>query len=144
MSDIITDIITDKSRKPSLSQIEEYIDDPLFKRLYTYLTEEHKAKTEIMYSGDKVLLGWNVRFFRSNRTLLRLYPKRGGFCVLVVIGRSEKERTEAILPSMCEKTRGIYENTKEGMGQRWLLLEPKADEELFCDILRLTDIRCGK
>ena len=62
---------------------------------------------------------------------------------MVVIGKKEKERTEQLLPQCTAILQDIYAQTKEGNGQRWLMIDPEDDEELFDDLFRLIAIRRG-
>lgn len=133
--------ITDKSYVPTLAEMEAYIQNPLFEALVRHLETAYKARYEIMYSGDTVLLGWNVRFYKAGRTLCRLYPRVGSFGLLVVVGRKEKERVEAALPQLSPQLREIYAATKEGMGQRWLIFDLQAPDALFEDVKALIQIR---
>lgn len=96
---------------------------------------------QIAYSGDPILLGWNVRFYKSGRTLCRVYPKEGYFMVLFVVGRREKEQVELMLPKMSEEIQKIYQETKEGMGQRWLIISLTAQDERYEDLQKLIKIR---
>lgn len=132
--------ITDKTHEPDLSEIGEYIGNALFNELCDYLSALG-AKTSIQYSRDNVLLGWNVKYFKGGRALCRLYPRRGAFKLLIVIGQKEKERTEALLSKMSDEIRAIYERTKEGMGQRWLIIELSTSGALFDDVKQLIKIR---
>ena len=135
--------ITDKSCRPSLEELAEYISNPLFPALCDYMESQLGALLSVEYSGDRILWGWNLRFRKGGRSLLRLYPKRGYFSVLLVIGRKEKERAEELLPRMSGAMREIYAGTQEGMGQRWLLIELHKDGELYRDVLALTRLRRG-
>lgn len=136
--------ITDKERQPTFAELSEYIGNPLFDELCAHMAARYGAAYEVMYSGDKVLLGWNLRLYKGGRTLCRLYPREGRFAVLLVVGRREKPRVEALPPEMSEELRGIYERTGEGMGQRWLLLELCRRDALYEDLLSLVDIRAKK
>ena len=136
--------ITDKANKPTLAQIDEYVANPLFGELCGHIASEYNAKYEIMHSGDNVLLGWNVRFYKSGRTLCRLYPREQSFFALIVIGQKEKERAEAALPQMTQEMREAYCGTKEGMGQRWLVLKFDEHNALYEDLLTLINLRCGR
>lgn len=133
--------ITDKVHKPDMEEIEIFVENPLFHELCAHMEAAHKALVSIEYSCDKVLLGWNVRFRKGGRTLCRLYPKRGYFNVLVVVGGREKERVNALLPQMSDAMRELYLNTREGMGQRWLLVDLRAPDASYQDVLRLVSIR---
>lgn len=133
--------ITDRNHQPSIKEISDCIGNPLFHKLYGHMRDGMDALYSVDYSGDRLLLGWNIRFYKGGRTLCRLYPKKGYFSVLVVIGRKEKARVEAELTQMCGVMRDIYESTKEGMGQRWLLIDLHTEDALFQDVQRLVSIR---
>lgn len=133
--------IFDKSYKPEIKEIFEFIGNPLFNETYEYIINEYKALYNIDYSGDKVLLGWNVSFRKGGRTLCRLYPRKEFFSILVVIGQKEKERVEALLPNMSEAFRHKYESTPEGMGQRWLVFDLNTNNDLYNDLKEIIAIR---
>lgn len=135
--------ITDKNYKPDIGEITELIGNGLFGELCAHMENEYKAQYEIAYSGDKVLLGWNVRFCKSGRTLCRVYPVNGFFSVLIVIGPKESERTRELLPELSEEMRNIYFSTPEGMGQRWMVFDLKERNGLYEDLLKLVKIRRG-
>lgn len=136
--------ITDKNHQPSLEEISEYIGNPLFDKLCGHMQAEFGASADTAYSRDVILPGWNVRFHRSGKTLCRLYPKSGFFSVLVVVGKKEKERVEALLPEMSARLQRVYSNTPEGMGQRWLIMDFDRHDTAYDDLLRIIRIRMGK
>ncbi len=133
--------ITDKTHKPSMEEIAEYIGNPLFEDMRGHMAEEYKALIDIAFSGEAAFLGWNIRFHKAGRTLCRLYPHKGSFGVLVVVGQREKERAETLLPGFSAEMQAIYERTQEGMGQRWLMYELTAKDALYADTLALIRIR---
>lgn len=133
--------ITDKSYKPTVADLADKINNPLFQNLCDRMESKHRALVSIEYSGDNVLLGWNVRFRKGGKTLLRLYPKNGYFSVLVVVGRKERDKVEQALSSMSKAMQDIYNDTAEGMGQRWLLIDLHKADTLYEDVLRIVDIR---
>ncbi len=133
--------ITSRAHVPITVEIEEYVDNPVFNAIATHMETEYKALVSLEYSGESLLLGWNMRFYKGGRTLLRLYPRRGYCIVLVVVGRKEKQRVEALLPLMSEAMQTLYQNTQEGMGQRWLLIELAKEDALYMDVMRIVAIR---
>lgn len=54
---------------------------------------------------------------------------------LVVIGQKEKSEMEETLWTFTEYTQNLYRQTKEGMGQRWLMFEVK-NAEILEDVKR--------
>ncbi len=133
--------INNKSYQPNISEIIEYISNSLFEELYTYMSEKYNALCKIEYSCDKVLLGWNVKFTKAGRTLCRIYPRKSFFPMLLIVGKKEKERVEELLPSLSEEFRNIYHNTKEGMGQRWMIFEFSEHNDVYEDALKIIQIR---
>ena len=87
--------------------------------------------------------GWNIKFKKSGKSLCTIYPRESYFTVMVVVGRKEKAFVEAILEECTPQLREIYHQTKEGNGQRWLMLDLEDCEAMYQDILRLIAIRRG-
>ena len=133
--------LEDKNRKPDIDELSRFVQNPLFDELCRYMDSEYQAIRCIEYSGDKVLLGWNLKFKKAGRTLCTVYPRPGHFPMLLIVGRKEKERVEALLPSLSEKFQQIYRETKEGMGQRWMLLNFDARTPAFEDAMKVVRIR---
>ena len=133
--------ITDKNYKPSIDELDAYIGNSLFSRLRGHLEDSYGALYNIEYSGDTLFRGWNIKFYKAGRSLCRLYPHPGYFKLLIVVGRKEKERVEASLPEMSKEMQEIYNGTKEGMGQRWLMFDVTAPDALYDDALTLIAIR---
>ena len=50
---------------------------------------------------------------------------------------------EALLSEYTPKVRDIYQQTKTGNGQKWLMIELEDRDEVYDDVLRLIDIRKG-
>ena len=133
--------IEDKSYPPTLAEIDAYIGNPLFGDLLRHMEETYRPRINIPYSGDTVLLGWNVQFQRAGRALCRVYPRKGFFPMLLVVEPKEKQRVEALLPSLGREFAEVYRSTKEGMGQRWLLIDLFAPGALYEDAKRVIRIR---
>ena len=136
----MTDLL-DKTLQPTLAELGAYIGNPLFDTLCRFLERAYQPQCKIEFSGDSNLMGWNVKFRKAGRALCALYPKAGYFSVLVVVGRKEKERVEAVLPTLSAQMQALYHSTKEGMGQRWLMTDLYSEDCLYRDILTLIQIR---
>lgn len=127
--------------EPTIHEIGEYINNPLFFQFYDAIMKEYKALCHVQYSKDVWFPGWNIKLKKAGKALCAIYPKETYFTVLVVIGRKEKEKAESLLPSFCEKIQTLYKNTKEGSGQRWLMIDLYTDNCVYEDTLRLVRIR---
>lgn len=60
---------------------------------------------------------------------------------MIVIGTKEKAFVEAILPECTVELSDIFNHTKEGNGQKWLMIDLKDKGDLYNDVLRLIQIR---
>ena len=88
-------------------------------------------------------LGIWLKFKKSGKTLCTIYPRENYFTVLVVVGKKEKDAVKAILQEFNPILRDIYCQTKDGNGQRWLMIDLEDKENMYSDIFRLIDIRRG-
>ena len=59
------------------------------------------------------------------------------------IGQKEKEAVEAILQDCSAELRDIYNQTRTGNGQKWLMIDLEDKEKMYADIFRFIDIRRG-
>ncbi|WP_049791650.1 DUF3788 domain-containing protein [Lacrimispora saccharolytica] len=113
----------------------------MFAELCQHLEKEYKALCKTEYSKDVWLRGWNIKFKKAGKSLCTVYPKKHGFTVLVVVGNKEKEQVENLLPQMSAEIQKIYAETKEGNGQRWLMIDLKTRGAVYSDVLKLIRIR---
>ena len=135
--------LMDKKYHPSLEEISEYIGCPIFLRFCSELKETYKCSEQIEFSSCSMERGWNIKFKKSGKSLCTIYPRESYFTVMVVVGRKEKAFVEAILEECTPQLREIYHQTKEGNGQRWLMLDLEDCEAMYQDILRMIAIRRG-
>lgn len=135
--------LTDKSFCPSLEELGEYIRNPVFLQFCTQIKEKYSCKEKIEFSSCSWEKGWNIKFKKAGKNLCTIYPREGYFTVMVVVGTKEKDSVEAILPDCTAELQEIYSQTKEGNGQRWMMIDLEEEGSLFNDILRLIEIRRG-
>ena len=135
--------IQNRAYCPTLDEISECTHNPLFLIFCTEIREKYRCKEKIEYSSCSWEPGWNVKFKKSGRSLCTLYPKEGYFTVLVVIGRNEKSTVERILKQCTPYIQEIYDQTTEGNGQKWLMIDLEDRDDRFLDVMRLIDIRRG-
>ncbi len=59
---------------------------------------------------------------------------------MIVIDRKEKEYFESSLTSFGKKIRDIYNQTKKGNGQRWLMIDLKDHDICYEDVKKILAI----
>ena len=133
--------IKDISYAPSIREIGDYIGRILFETFCQYMDTEYKAVCKIEFSKDVWAKGWNVKFKKAGKSLCVIYPKKKYFTVLVVVGNKERARVENILPHLSREVQELYHNTKEGNGQKWLMIDLYSDDRVYQDVLSLIRIR---
>lgn len=133
--------IKDKEYCPTLEEIGQFINNAVFSQFCAEIKAKYKCKEKIEFSSCSWENGWNVKFRKSGKSLCTIYPRDGYFTVLVVIGEKEREAVETILPECTPELRDIYDQTKLGNGQKWLMIDLEDKEEMYADIFRLMEIR---
>lgn len=133
--------LQDKQYCPDLEEIEDYIQNPVFHAFCTEIKEVYKCNELIEYSACSMERGWNVKFKKAGKALCTIYPRELYFTVMVVVGRKEKEAVEDLLPECTSELQNIYHTTKEGNGQRWLMIDLEDEGELYEDVMNLIRIR---
>ena len=123
--------ILDKECKPTESQMLKWIGKRamLWSDLREYLVFGYDHPAELDFAGKKY--GWSVRYRKSGKTLATLFPERGGFTALVVLGNKEVAKIEECVKKLSKKVRELFENTDQLHDGRWLWIRPssKADIE---------------
>ena len=133
--------LQDKNSCPAIEEISEYVRNPVFMQFCSEIKSAYQCIEKIEYSSCSWAKGWNVKFKKAGKTLCTIYPKEGCFTVMIVVGAKEKASVEEILPECTAELQNIYEQTQEGNGQRWLMIDLEDKESLYHDLLRLIQIR---
>lgn len=133
--------LRDKTARPTLEDMAAYVQNPVFRDFCAALMERYGYRETIEYSACSMEPGWNVKFKKSSRSLCTVYPRETYFTAMVVIGRREKEAVEAILPDCSPQLQELYARTREGNGQRWLMIDLEDRDQVYQDVFRLMDIR---
>lgn len=133
--------LQDKNICPSLEEIGGYVRNPVFLEFCSDIQNTYQCQEKIEFSSCSWKRGWNIKFKKAGKTLCTLYPREGFFTVMVVVGEKERAPVEAMLPECTEQLQSIYRQTREGNGQRWLMVDLEDKDALYHDLLRLIQIR---
>ena len=135
--------LQDKQDTPNLEEIGEYIRNPVFGKFCREIKAQYGCSEKIEYSSCSLEKGWNVKFRKAGKTLCTIYPRENYFTVMIVVGEKEKMPVEAVLLELSPYLRGIYAQTKEGNGQKWLMIDLEDEGDVYRDAMRLIQIRRG-
>lgn len=129
--------------KPDEKQISEFINNPLWENLCSYLESTYNVSPHIEYSRCSAQPGWNVKYKKSGRSLCTLYPEEGSFISMVSIGSKEAVEAELMLNTCTSYIRQLYEKTANFNGSRWLMIQVSS-EEILEDVKALIGLRVAK
>lgn len=122
-----------RDKKPSFEEITEYVHNPMWQSLCTYIETTYAVAPSIEYSGCGMAPGWNVKYKRSGKSICTLYPKQDFFTCLVVIGAKDSLEAETVLTGCDENIQTLYHTTKPFNGGRWLMVDvvtPKMEADI--------------
>ena len=127
---------------PDLAALRAFIGDgqavARFDRLMEHLAENYDFEPQIVWGG--VSFGVMVRYRRGGRTLVSLFPERGGMSVVLVYGRKEQEAFEAARDGLAPGLTALFDTAQVYPDGRWLLI-PVDSETPLPDIGRMIAIK---
>ena len=116
----------DEDHTPSESDILAAIGErEQWLELRGYLEQHYDFLPELVYYGKTY--GWTIRYRKSGKTLISLFPEQGAFTALVVLGRKEAEKAAKRLSELSQATRRLIGSEKQLHDGKWLwirILEP--------------------
>ena len=100
----------------------------LWIEMCNYLNENYNFLPELVYYGKKY--GWTIRYRKSGKTLCSLFPERGAFTVLIVLGKKEVEKTISMMDKLNSKVRTLIENAEQLRDGRWLWIRVLTKDDM--------------
>ena len=133
--------------QPEPGQVKEFVGTPLWDELADYLQQTYNVQPNVSYSCcamDKGFWkGWNVKYKKSGKALCTLYPKKGYFVALVVMGAKELADADILIQFCDEYTQELYRQTEVSMGGKWLAINVTS-ERILSDVKNLIGLRVKK
>jgi hypothetical protein len=122
----------DKDHKPSARDILAAIGaEDLWLELKEYIEQSYDFLPELVFYGKKY--GWTIRYRKSGKTLISLFPEHGAFTALIVLGKKEGEKAAEMLDELSSATRDLIGGAKQLHDGKWLwirVLEPPHVEDV--------------
>ena len=125
---------------PTMEQISAFIGSPLWDGMCRRIEAAYGVAPKIEHSRCGMAPGWNVKYKKTGKAVCTLYPNDGFFSCMVVIADTLQMEAELLLTDCTRYTRELYQNTKSGMGGRWLFIDV-TNEDVLQDALRLIALR---
>ena len=129
-----------KDNKPTLDDIERFIQNPLWERFSKFMAETFQVNPVLEYSKCSMQPGWNIKYKKKGKNLCTIYPEAGYFKALVVSSERNQVESDLLIQTCSHKIQELYQNGKYLNGTKWLMID--VDEELILeDIERLIELR---
>lgn len=140
MSSMEWNKLFNKNNNPDWGDISSYIDNSLWGKLNNYLQHAYEIKPELSYSNCSAQPGWNIKYKKSAKSLCTLYPEKGYFIALIVIGNKEELEADLMAPRLTKYVEELYRNTRSMKMGRWLMINV-TDEDILEDVISLIKLR---
>jgi len=130
-----------KEPLPTFEELRSFIGSPavkVFDQLIAFLDEHYDFVREINF-GEKNY-GVMVRYRKSGKTLLGIFPERNGFSIVLVYGKKEVETFEKMKSVFSDYLRGIFDATKQYHDGRWLLIRIE-DGQYYDELIKMITIK---
>ena len=127
----------DKVHQPTDREILKTIGDTaLWLELRQYLESAYDFSPELVDYGK---YGWTIRYRKSGKTLCSLFPERGAFTALVVLGKKEAEKALSMMDQFNENVRGSLNDAEQLHDGRWLWIRVRKHSDInsIKNLLRL-------
>ena len=128
---------------PSEYEMRNFINNELWDKFCEFMKSNYNVNPIFEFSKCSLEFGWNIKFKKGSRTLCTVYPRENYFCVMIVIGKKEKEQFENMFHSFCIEIQEIYGDTREFNNQKWLMIDLEDEDKKYEDIKKLLNIRAS-
>ena len=129
---------TDRTHRPSMQEIYAALGPrrKAWDELNQYLAENYQVKGELLFGG--LNYGWALRFRKSGKTLLVLFPGQKEFIANVVVGRSLLQKAQAL--KLGENARQVLGSAKRFYEGCWLYIKVTSKQDVF-DVQQLIALK---
>ena len=119
-----------KECKPTEAEMIKWIGKraAFWSDLTEYLSSYYDHIPELDFGGKKY--GWSMRYRKSGKTLITLFPECGGFTALVVLGKKEVVKAEIVFEKLSKRVQKLFRETNQLHDGRWLWIRPSTKKDI--------------
>jgi len=132
---------TERSHQPSPEEIRSALGSlyPLWERLTRFIDTSYQIAGEFSFWGP-ANSGWNLRYRKTGKALVALYPQKERIIAQVVLGKAQAER--ALSLKLGEKVSKMLREAPQLRDGRWLSI-PILNEADAEDVEQLLLVKMG-
>jgi hypothetical protein len=126
---------------PTNEEMIILIGQPLFD-VWTKLTDfiESKYDMDRLWNNGGKKWTYEYKYRRGGKSLCALYAKENVFGFMIIFGKAEREKVEAIRSDLSPETQRIYDEATTYHDGKWVIFE-LTDTSLFSDMEKLLMIK---
>jgi hypothetical protein len=119
---------TDRAHRPTWQEIYAALGPrrKAWDELNQYIVENYQVRGELLFGG--LNYGWALRFRKSGKTLLVLFPGQKEFIANVVVGRSLLKSAQAL--KLGENARQVLTSAKRFYEGCWLYVKVSSKQDI--------------
>jgi hypothetical protein len=113
--------MTDKTREPTAEEMLSFMGErakEAWLEIRRFIEDRYDLVPETIFYGTKY--GWTIRYRKGGKTLCSLFPEKGGFTVLIVLGKKESKKALSIRDELSSKICVLLADTEQLHDGRWL------------------------
>lgn len=110
-----------KEHKPSEKDIFSYLGNnaqEAWANIVSFLRTDYDFLPELDFGGTKY--GWSIRYRKNGKSLCTLFPEKGAFTMLIVLGKKEVEQFEEHRNQFSNDFIKLFKSAKQFHDGRWL------------------------
>ena len=111
----------DREHEPSEKEICGYLDRKAAEAwadIVSFLNTHYDFSPEPDYGGAQY--GWSIRYRKTGKSFCTLYPERGAFTILIVLGRKEVEQFGEHMNEFSSRFVELFKSARQFHDGRWL------------------------
>ena len=122
--------LLDKSSMPTDQDILDTIGDvsSLWLTVHEFIHENYDFERELAFYSKNY--GWTVRYRKGKKTLVSLFPEKGAFSALLVLGRAESEKVNQIREELNQNFLSVFDETEQLRDGKWMWIRILNQEDL--------------
>lgn len=128
---------------PTEYEMNNYINNELWNKFCMFIKNNYNVNPRFEFSKCSLEYGWNIKFKKGSKTICTVYPRENYFCVMIVIGKNEKDQFENILHNFGIEIQEIYKATKECNNQKWMMIDLEDENRKYEDVKKVLNIRAS-
>ena len=101
---------------------------------------EEKYDMECLWNKGGKAWTYEYKYRRGGKTLCALYAKENCVGFMIIFGKDERAKVEAVREKLSEEVQKNYDEAKTYHDGKWVMFEP-VDTSMFDDFLQLLAIK---